>query len=395
MDDPRSESESHVAPSVALVDRGALASIEGEWTALAARACEANPFLEPFFLVPALETLGDDRGAGQSPAISILTVRVQGELALLVPLVTARRTRGVPLAELTTWRNLYDALGTPLLHRTHARPALGAMLDWMKERPEHVLELTDVGADGPFRAALVDVLRERKTTPFVADSHTRAVLRPGANAEDYLQNVLDGRKRKELRRLERRLAEALGPVEGRVYRTVDEMKVFAPAFLAVEASGWKAERGTAFASNDAHRRFFERVVLGAAELGQVDGFALRAGDKVVAALCSLRAGPEKNAFFAWKIAYDEAYAKYSPGILLEIENIRRLHGQGELFMDSCASPDHQVSNRLWSERRILETVLLPNDRRGAWLVSSMPLLQLAKRSASTLAGYARLRKRKA
>ena len=44
--------------------------------------------------------------------------------------------------------------------------------------------------------------------------------------------------------------------------------------------------------------------------------------RAIAMKCNLRAGDGAVAF---KIAYDEAYARFSPGVLLEIEQIERLH----------------------------------------------------------------------
>jgi hypothetical protein len=81
--------------------------------------------------------------------------------------------------------------------------------------------------------------------------------------------------------------------------------------------------------------------------------------------------------FAFKIAYDEAYARFSPGTLLELENIREFHRRDELrWMDSCAVSDHFMANRLWLDRRSLATVLTTTGKAtGELLVSSLPLLQ--------------------
>ena len=72
--------------------------------------------------------------------------------------------------------------------------------------------------------------------------------------------------------------------------------------------------------------------------------------------CNLRAG---DAVFCFKIAFDEEFAKFSPGIQLELDNVERFH-EGSAWMDSCATPDHPMINRLWPDRRRIRTVLLPS-----------------------------------
>ena len=64
--------------------------------------------------------------------------------------------------------------------------------------------------------------------------------------------------------------------------------------------------------------------------------ALRLNGRRIACKCNFLAGPGS---FAFKIAFDEAYARYSPGKLLEVENIRLAHERPGLeWMDSCADP---------------------------------------------------------
>ena len=76
-------------------------------------------------------------------------------------------------------------------------------------------------------------------------------------------------------------------------------------------------------------------------------------------------------------AFDEAYRAFSPGFLLEVENVRRLHQRPEVrWMDSCADAQHAMINRLWPGRRTMATVLFATGRApGELLVALMPLLR--------------------
>lgn len=56
----------------------------------------------------------------------------------------------------------------------------------------------------------------------------------------------------------------------------------------------------------------------------------------------------------FKIAYDEDYAKYSPGLLLEWFNIDYLQSPAcskLTWADSCARSNHSMIDRLWLQRR--------------------------------------------
>lgn len=102
--------------------------------------------------------------------------------------------------------------------------------------------------------------------------------------------------------------------------------------------------------------------------------SLAAGERIVAMKCNFLA---QDGAFAFKIAYDEDYARFSPGTLLELENIRELHRRpGLSWMDSCAESDHFMANRLWLERRVIVSLLTTTGNAGGeLLVSSMPLLR--------------------
>jgi hypothetical protein len=77
----------------------------------------------------------------------------------------------------------------------------------------------------------------------------------------------------------------------------------------------------------------------------------------VASGVELRAG--RRAFF-WKIAYDEAFAAFSPGVLLTRALSNRLRQQSEVgLIDSCAAPDHPMIDRVWPGRLEFADFALP------------------------------------
>jgi hypothetical protein len=57
--------------------------------------------------------------------------------------------------------------------------------------------------------------------------------------------------------------------------------------------------------------------------------------------------------YSYKTAFDERYARFSPGVLLQLENLALLERPGIRWADSCAAPDHPMIDSLWRERRAI------------------------------------------
>jgi CelD/BcsL family acetyltransferase involved in cellulose biosynthesis len=353
-----------------LEDPAALAAHVAAWEDLAQHAAEPNPFYEPWMLLPALEAWG------REARLQFVLVHAGPLLCGLFPLERRSRYRGLPFPHVRLWKYIHCFLGTPLVRRSHARETLHALLDWLARdrNGAAAIEWGEVAGDGPFFAALGDVLDDGGKQAFRSYKRSRAVLRRRADGEAYLREALPGTSRKEYRRLERRLADA-----GTVRYEAPEGEAAIDAFLRLEAAGWKGERGSALGSSEAGQRFFRRATQAAAARGRLMMLGLTVAGRPVAMKCNFLAG---EGAFAFKIAYDESYARCSPGALLELENIRAFHRRPELaWMDGCAAPDHFMLNRLWLERRSLVDLISASGRApGDFLVSSLPLLHWMRRS---------------
>ena len=70
--------------------------------------------------------------------------------------------------------------------------------------------------------------------------------------------------------------------------------------------------------------------------------------KTIAALILLRSG---EVGWCWKIAYDEVYARFSPGVQVLLETTERLLADERIrSVDSCATADHPMIDHIWRER---------------------------------------------
>ncbi|MBI3406769.1 MAG: GNAT family N-acetyltransferase [Planctomycetes bacterium] len=356
------------------------------WEALAKTALEPNPFYEPWMLVPAVEAFG--RGLRlRFVFVYRMDSAHERQLIGFFPCEARRRYKGLPVDVLGLWKHVHCFLCTPLIHKDHGADALRGFYDWAgnDRRGGAFVDLSFVHAEGPFQKLLADLQTESRCVSFVDETWSRALIEPGRDANAYLASILSGSRRSELRRLLKRLGD-LGRLETRNLTQDDDVEPWIERFLALEAAGWKGREGTALDADADQGSYFAAIARAAFTRKQLMMLGLFIDERPIALKCNFLAG---RGSFAFKIAYDEAFAKYSPGVLLELDNIRELHRRPELrWMDSCAMAGHFMIGRLWKEQRALQSLALSTGRlSGALVLGALPMLRAMRRG---LRKFARL-----
>jgi len=344
-----------MTPRIQVVrDREALAAIVPAWEDLAAHAIEANPFYEPWILLPALRAQGEGEG------FRCVLVWDCEQLIGLFPFERRRRFKGLPVTTLTSWRHSAYLLCTPLVRADASIECLRALVHWAVNEAS-VLELLYVPANGPFD----DALRASVRTVVRTARFSRALLCKASSADAYMEEAMSSQLRRQLRRNERRLREqgmvpiSVGP-GGDIGEEIER-------FLELEASGWKGREGGALAASPANLVFARTVLREAHRRGRLQMVGLDCGDRPVARRCSLLAA---DGSYAFKTAYDESYAAYSPGVLAEALSLREFHRlQGVAWMDSYTEPDNATVNRMWKDRRAMQSLAVGVGAWGAFWLS--------------------------
>jgi CelD/BcsL family acetyltransferase involved in cellulose biosynthesis len=193
----------------------------------------------------------------------------------------------------------------------------------------------------------------------------------GAGPQAYYEAVVRKKKRKEIGRLKSRLAE-LGVVSAARLADAADLDAWTDTFLALEASGWKGQNGAALANERGTEAFVRQALHGAWTAGRLEMIRLDLDGRAIAMLVNFLTPPGSYSF---KIAFDEGYARFSPGVLVQIENLKLLEHPEIDWMDSCAVEDHPMINSLWAERREIVRVSVPlkGKRRRAIFATARTL----------------------
>ena len=355
----RASTRDATAPRAGPIPVGA----EGEhaWRSLADRVIEPNGYYLPDWQLPL------DSIAGHQ-ALALGAWR-DGRLTGVLPVVSMWQAYGIPFPVLVS-ADPFDSLCTPLLDRDFAEAAALEIMNQARAAGAHAVVLRKTTLDGPAMKAFREELRRDGLRPLLLQSHLRAALDATRDADELLAEALAAKKLKELRRQRNRLA-GHGDVRFDVMRSLREIESAVETFLTLEASGWKARRGTAMVQNEGYAAFIRRATAALAGRGQCEIVMLRAGETSVAAGIVLRHGD--RAFF-FKLGIDERYSRYSPGVQLTLDLTRHFCADPAIHLvDSTAAPDHPMINPIWRGRLAIGDVLVPLRRRDPVL----PLIRIA------------------
>jgi O-antigen/teichoic acid export membrane protein/CelD/BcsL family acetyltransferase involved in cellulose biosynthesis len=331
------------------------------WAALAGRALEPNVFYRPGLALSGLNHLPERAGAGV-----VTAWHGEGSTRRLVGLlpVTVARGRHLNPFRIRRAAEFYGTLSTPLLDPDHAPAALDAMLAALAKAGISGLLLPFLHDGGPAAAALDAVCAARDLPRTRLDQHARAMLRSELPGADYVRATLETRRRKEADRQRRRLADE-GALAFRVVTERGEMPEALDAFLALEAASWKGKLGTDLRTASGGEAFIRATAAALARDGAFRIATLTLDGRVIAA--GLVAIADRRAFYL-KTAYDEALARFSPGLLLTLDLTAHLLDDPAIDdADSIAVADHPMIDRIWTERFPVASVLVATRPGGGAL----------------------------
>ncbi len=344
--------------------------IQDELDYLANRAIEPNIFSTGRFLAPAMPRLEDK-------TILMAVLRDEADnrhrARILMPYSIERPGFSLGAPIIRSWANPFGPLGTPLVDAENAAESIDDFLEALgnkEARLPSVLVLPEVRLDGQ-ATKLFRAIAMSKNLPVAQTSeYERPKLESLLDGEAYLSNAISAKHKHNLGRLWRKL-EKKGNVTYNVARQPEDVRLRMEEFLLLEASGWKGRKRSAMI-NDRYRAAFAREAIN--NLAETDNVRIHTIDLDGQAIASLIVFITGGEAYTWKTAYNEALSSYSPGTLL-MAQVTEWHLDDANIMrtDSCATPDHPMMSRLWTERYHMGTVIIglnPNSDRDIRQVAS-------------------------
>lgn len=324
--------------------RGYGTKLSVAWASLAKEAAHANCFYAPELLEPALRHLDEKHD------VRLIEAWRDELLIGLLPVVSASHHGRLRIPHLANWIHRHCFFGAPLIGTGNERAAWEQLLEQFDRAPwaRGFLHLRGLDEDSASVHALRDLCNLQGRGIKLVNCYERALLNSSLSAADYWETNMRAKKRKEIRRLQNRLQE-LGEVSSSLLSNAADLDRWCDDFLVLERSGWKGAQNTAMACSPAETSFFRESTAAAFANGRLMFLRLDLNGKPLAMLVNFLMG---EGGFSFKIAFDETMARFSPGVLIEIENLRHvLDHKCTAWMDSCAAAGHPMIDSLWSERR--------------------------------------------
>jgi hypothetical protein len=283
------------------------------------------------------------------------------ELVALLPFVQPRLRLRAVHAGAHAWQSKYSFSCTPLLDRRRQSDAAAALVNVLGSVCPGEWMVPRLNIEGGSCKALIAALENRGSPWRFGGAFPRASLSRGASFEEHLSRHISVKRRKDLSRTRRRLEEK-GRIEFSSHCSGEGLDKAVAAFLRIEASGWKGERGTALACDPDTTNFALSAFTGRegesicrADVLSLDGVAIAVGLIVFAG----------STGFTVKGAYDETYRGFSPGLILELEVIKSFLTDGWASRLDAATDGAHVIDSLWPDRVEVADLLFSLAPRAA------------------------------
>lgn len=318
---------------------------QADWANLVAAVAEPNPFFEPWYLLPSL------RNFDPAERVNIAAYYRSGMLCGLFPLTKSAAYYKYPLPHHAVWQHPNIFCGVPLVRRGHELGFWRTLFSTLDEEPGGMLflHLPQLDESGSLNRALQTVLSGQDRLAGVVLRSERALMQSGHSPEAYFEASLSAKKRKELRRQARRLGEE-GRLEFERQHCAAKLESWIGEFLELERAGWKGQNGSALASDIRTASLFNSAMRGAVAAGRLERLTLRLDGRPIAMLANFITAPGA---FSYKTAFDEGYARFSPGVLLQQYNLDLLSRSDIDWCDSCAAEGHPMIEHIWREKRAI------------------------------------------
>jgi len=347
---------------------------EHEWAALELRALEPNIYLSPHFVLAALQHLD----AEQKPLILALFGHYSGKKTLLAvclfSLSPARKN--FPLTHLVAYKSAHSYIGGMLIDAQFAEQTLTALFEYLTQPGAswHGIRFDDMIGKGPTAQMCMRIAAISGVSWHLIYSYERAVLCPTNLTDAAVKASVDAAGGKDIARRVRRLKE-VGEFKARTLWGKEITDEAIENFLALEDRQWTRESGTSLlASGDGP--FFRQLCQALRDESRIFIYELTINGAPIASAVNFISVSQG---FAFKIGWEQKYAKMSPGIINELEFMRDIasNQRGLSQIDSGATAGSFIE-KIWPNRTTIASGIFVTSRRGKLAMQFIEFARLVK-----------------
>ena len=310
----------------------------------------------PFFDMPILSAATGRIGKSKKQFL-FLAEQLGDNVSLKFFAPIQKEYRGFPPTPvLRIWSHEFGPIASPLYdagEAEHIVRQLATCLQTAAGMEADILLFEGLQLGTPFSNALLANANLRENTALF-HRHQRAALLPNGK-KSFWKDCLSSKRRQRLRRAQERLEEA-GDLQFDHHRAYTDVLIRFEEFLLLETKSWKGRRGTSMQRIKQTAAFARQSVSDMTLNGQCKVNTLRLNGKAIASMIIF----EQNGwYFPWKIAYDEAYSRYSPGNILAAHvNNALLSSDGFKGINSLATSNNTNANHFWPDRLEQANILI-------------------------------------
>lgn len=218
-----------------------------------------------------------------------------------------------------------------------------------------------LSTNAPVGAALLDAMARAGWGVAQVEAFERPVLDRRATLEAFHKDHPNKNRLKDLRRRQRRLAEA-GTLTFEIATEGEALEKALDSFLDLEAQGWKGAGGTALKSRPQTLALARALFAAGPGPVSVRADTLNLDGRPLAISLALIAGGTVSLL---KTAYDERERAHAPGLVLESEIVRSLHETAFAVRLDSATLAGSVLESLYREREtVAEIIAVPPGGEG-------------------------------
>ena len=287
--------------------------IIAQWSELEKRALTSNAYLSPSFIIPAIKYLTPD-----SSIVIIIVSDVTDNNSVILGVGVfeiIKPTLRYPFTYLRTYRSEHSFIGGMLLDDKKYREVLYNILTYLKnEKKYSALQFSDVSLFTELSDSNNELCK-KSIHWFNFENIDRLILIPKNSGIEYLEKNMSKRSYKNIKRKKRKLNE-LGDVEWVLISKNNITSKNSETFLKLERSGWKGDVGSTLSKSSESEMFFKEMISNFKKYNDIFFTEIKLNGKSIASTCNLISG---NVGFAFKLAWDANYSKYSIGVLNEVD----------------------------------------------------------------------------